>query len=659
VSENKNMSFIDLPKVDRSAENSENSILRLKSLLNLQSGFILREDVPDYGCDFDAELIIDQGNASNLRFPIQLKSVEKLNTISNGEYISYSFETSRLGYLMRRIPAGGIIVIYSVEQDQCYFDYCDRIYENIMEEKQSKEWFNNAKVNIHIPVANLLDQSAIETLHQTFKNRFAQAAFMQNSMGRKYGLPSVIAEERPQYDFNNPEHVKSFLKDHGMLLLNAHDIHITYSMIERLPITELYGNTDLMLIAAVSYAEMSMHAESKLFTSKLSKLNLPEDTKHIVRFIETKNDFALGYLDTDKFVQELELLIKTEINSETKITLEINIINFKLVKKQALGPFPPDILPRINKVFDEIENLPGSSRQKSFLLLWNCENLSFFITRLDSDFLGDFALRESVNAKVDKTERIAAVKQKSELETKYFSLLKDINKIAVAKSDKVLNAHVFCQDIKYYIFSQINYVSFEIPVHTLPGFQEKLLTKITLAAKAHNIFVEQNLPNHGYDALCSLIELVELAESHQIVTPHNKLELYKVMEQMENLPQVISRSLIFPGLLSLKKLERDNPPSPDKDYLKNMNDIQLETHARNTLDSMNLPEDRLPNILHEMKAYRLFSQRCTNPNIDFVQDQSPFPNYTRKVRFLLRNKKSRLISAPSTDMDALLRDWGL
>ncbi len=653
------MGFIDLPKVDKWVENSENSVFKLRSLLNIQTGFILREDVPDYGCDFDAELIIDEGNASNLRFPIQLKSVEKLSTINNGEYISYSFETSRLGYLMRRIPAQGIVVIYSVERDQCYFEYCDRIYENIMEERQSKDWFKNEKVNIHIPVENLLDQSTIKTLHQTFKNRFDQAAFMQNSMGRKYGLPSVIATESPEYDFNNPEHVKSFLQNYGMLLLNVHDIHITYSMIEKLPFKEIYGNTDLMLIAAVSFAEMFMHIESKVFTLKLSKLDLPKSTELILRFVELKNDLALGYLDTDTFVKELEFLVQTDINSENKITIEINIIHFKLSKKQALEPIPSDILPRINNVFTEIENLTSSSRQSTFLQLWNCENLSNFITAQNSDFLGEFAIRESMYGIVEKNERIAAAEQIIELEKKFFFLLRNINKKAVAKADKVLNAHVFSLDIRHYIFSQLTYASFEIPVNIAPGFQEKLLTRITVAQKAYNAFAELNLPNHEYDILCNLIDLIELADNYQIVTPQDKISLYKTKEAMESRPEVISRPLIFPTLFARKKQNREKPPPYDKGLLKDMNDVQLETLARNTLQSMNLPEDRLPNILHEMKADRLFSQRCTNPNIDFVQEQNSFNYYIKKVRFLLRNKESGIISAPNIDMDSLLRDWNL
>lgn len=108
------MAFSDNPIIDQYSRNSEESELNLRKFLNQNSGFICRPDVPDMGCDFDVELI--KGGSSNWRFPIQLKSIEAPEIINDGKFISYSFKTSRLGYLMRRIPAMGMVVLYSVEQ---------------------------------------------------------------------------------------------------------------------------------------------------------------------------------------------------------------------------------------------------------------------------------------------------------------------------------------------------------------------------------------------------------------------------------------------------------------------------------------------------------------------------------------------------------------
>ncbi|GAB2653290.1 hypothetical protein GCM10027036_03210 [Flavihumibacter cheonanensis] len=654
------MAYNDLPIVDRSAANCERSVQQLKRFLNMQSGFILREDIPDYGCDFDAELVLEDGRASNQRFPIQIKSVAKLKLIGDGRFITYSFETSRLGYLMRRMPTGGIIAIYSEDQEECYFEYCDRIFQRITEEKLFNDWQSQAQVNIHIPVSNKLTSVAAKELHHTFKNRFVQAAMMQNSMGLSYGLPSVLSDNPTPYDFNNIDQLKMFLRKHGILLFNKHDIHIIYGLISRIPLIELYGNKELLLMAAVAYGETGMHVESRMFASKLSKHELTEEMKLILRFVEMKNDLSLGYLDRDKFIQELEELLKTAIDDENKITIEINLIYFKLTKKQALEPLPPDILLHIDKVFAEIEQLSVSNRKKALLLLWNAENLSCLITMIGADSLSSFAIRESMNGKVLLTEREAATTNLVALENRFNNLLRRINKEAVSNSDKVLNAHIFSLDVKHFIFSQINYVSLDVPVHTMGRFPERILGKIAIAENTCNAFTQLNMPNYAYENLCNMIDLVELAEEgYNIATPYDKKVLYDTKEKFEALQCVSSRPLIFSGMIARKKQAQENLDTENAMVLKDLNDTQLETLARSTLHSLGLPEDCLPYLLHEMISYRLFYQRCTNADIEVITEQNFINPYTKKSRFILRNKTTGIFSAPHSDLDTLLTTWGL
>ena len=68
------MSLYDSPLIDNSAKHSETSERRLKDVLNSESGFICRSEIPDKGCDFLVELILNDKNSSAWRFPIQLKS---------------------------------------------------------------------------------------------------------------------------------------------------------------------------------------------------------------------------------------------------------------------------------------------------------------------------------------------------------------------------------------------------------------------------------------------------------------------------------------------------------------------------------------------------------------------------------------------------------
>ncbi len=63
-------------------------------------------------------------------------------------------------------------------------------------------------------------------------------------------------------------------------------------------------------------------------------------------------------------------------------------------------------------------------------------------------------------------------------------------------------------------------------------------------------------------------------------------------------------------------------------------------------------------MVHEMKRFKQFYQRCTNPNIYPMVDQVPIDIvYAIRPSFQLRNKRTGIISLTNTDMDQLLEAW--
>ncbi len=93
------MAFTDDPKIDKNAERSEESVLFVKQLMNLKTGFLCREEHPDYGVDLDVELKNETEGVSGKQFAIQIKSTESVKVIneSGDKYVSLKFKTSRLG----------------------------------------------------------------------------------------------------------------------------------------------------------------------------------------------------------------------------------------------------------------------------------------------------------------------------------------------------------------------------------------------------------------------------------------------------------------------------------------------------------------------------------------------------------------------------------
>lgn len=655
------MSYFDSPIIDASSRNSDRSERRVRDFLNQDTGFILRAEVPDKGCDFDAELILDQRKASSWKFAIQLKTIEQLQLVHEGQYISFSFETSRLGYLMRRIPAMGIVILYSVEEHKCFYEYVDVIYNRLMEERESDDWKNNNKVSIHIPYINELSLETTRKIHFTFTHRYQQAVNMQNAFGHKYGLPLVNIDSEFKYDFHNPGHIIQFLHKYGLLLINNSDLTIICQMITQITNHEIYGNKDLLMIAAVAYAEMGLYVDSELYCKKLAKFSLQNSEKHMVLFVEFKNRLALGHMTSEQFLKELAQL-STEVDEEqNKINIEINTIRYRLAKLKAFEKIPTDLLPSIENLFVDINKLQTTFRIKALFTLWNLDNLSYLAGTMSSAAIGEMRIRASLGDAIPLPERAKAAMDIFQLETVFNNSLQEINRKAVEEDDKLLVAYSFCSDVRHFINQQINYYSFAVPVMVQEDFEKRIERKITYAARAFAIFKDLGIYNEAYDNVCNALEIIEMAEGgYGLKSPVSKTELYSIKQQLEAQLDIALRPIVFLALIEKRKKEEAMTVETELSIFKDLNDEQIESMARTTLLSFHLPEERLANIINEMKAYRLFYQRCNNNEIIVLQFRDPYDQqepYGEPVLFVLRSLHTGVQTNPSADMDGLLRSW--
>jgi hypothetical protein len=370
------MSYNQLPVIDASAKNSETSIRRMNEQLNLNTGFNCRPQVPDTGIDYEVELVINGTQASAWQFPIQLKSIAgEFERVKNDAFISYPFETSRLGYLMRRLPARGLIAIYSDTENLLLFDYVDRIYERLMEERNSDEWKNNDKVNIHIPVSNILDMEAVHQIHPVFVQIFEQNERMHRDHGAKYKLP-LGDLTTSQSDPDSIEDIKAILLKHGMSFLNSYDIRIVYRLLSQLTHQQILEDDKLLLMAVVVYAEFGQYAESLMYFHKLNKRN-PQlaEGEITLQFSKLKSDFSLANITQDEFDLRLKELGQMASGGIDKITIDINSIFYELLAVKPFHPMPEDLSGKIEKLFQDIEASRQPEDIKRMLELWNTENL--------------------------------------------------------------------------------------------------------------------------------------------------------------------------------------------------------------------------------------------------------------------------------------------
>jgi len=418
------MSFNDLPIVDRFAQNSDLAEKQLESCLNMQAGFICRPDVPDKSCDYDIELILEGKNASNWRFALQLKSIEKRLTVNEKGFVAYPFETSRLGYLLRRQPAMGIIVIYDIDKKLLYFDFADKIYTRLLDERDNEDWKKNETVSIHIPANNILNEQSRKDVHTIFTRRFDRAAQMQLSHGEKYDLPAINLTGEYTYDFNNIEHVKKLLKESGLWLLGGHDLQMIFDLIVRVPNLEICANKDLLMIAAIAYGETGKHTDSSFYISKLFKRSdLTVADRQMIEFARLKNDLALGNIDEIAFIKTARDMLERCNDARNQVCFEINITFFEMLAIKPLTPVPVHLIKSVESVSEKVNLLPENGIVNHLLQLWNADNFNILISHFRSRLFGEFRMRESLGGSfslAEKKERILFI---TGLQNKFLNLL--------------------------------------------------------------------------------------------------------------------------------------------------------------------------------------------------------------------------------------------
>jgi hypothetical protein len=92
--------------------------------------------------------------------------------------------------------------------------------------------------------------------------------------------------------------------------------------------------------------------------------------------------------------------------------------------------------------------------------------------------------------------------------------------------------------------------------------------------------------------------------------------------------------------------------------LADLTDDAILTLAKDALAVYDLPQNRLPNIITELKAIRLFDSRCGNPQIELLTNNSHMADkgtkYAAPPSFVLSHKQLHYQTPPSNDIEQLL-----
>lgn len=657
------MAFFDLPIIDAPSADSERSERAVRDFLNQHTGYICRNDFPDKGCDLDIELITGGVAASNRRFGLQLKSVQKLPLLADGQTISYPFETSRLGYLLNRPIGEGLIVLYDVVNNRLYYEFALKVYQRLMQERGSDDWQDLHSVNIHIPADNALTAEAASVIHEHFTKRFETAAFLIASQGARYGIEVAMQAKDSRYDTHNPESVRDLLLDYGMSLLQDNELDLCFWLLRSLPQSEIDKYGELMLLAAITYGETGRRYESENLIRKLYRQNkVPPLQEAMVGYCHLKNQLVLDQISVDEFIIGAKKIRDTETSNYNQVIIDLNIIYYELVMLKFYHQVPGDVPDRIRSLFARIAELPISSRNQRLLEVINAENLAQYINFFRLNYFHDLALFRSSQLPGRRQQLKADRDLLAQLNLELNNNLWKLYTSAQEESDKLLQAQALLVRSRYLYAQEIDLFS-QGGLLKLKNHDESMYKEhIRLCLHGHDLFSEVGYMEQASQCLCVAIELILVGRSRYQYEDGLVLDdLLALKDKLESEQETEPYELQFPQMekrMATMSIERETRYMIDT---KDLDDQQIDGLARSIGKAFLLPATSQVNLTNELRECRLFYEH----NLDEI-DLLPYDrNYDQRqvyrfpVRFVIRNKRTGIQSMPNHSVQKLLDSWDI
>ena len=658
------MSFNDNPFVDNNSTKSEESVIKVKTILSQKNGFISRLELPDYGVDLDVELI-ESKTAASQKFPVQIKSSSNpkyIDVPEGNSFISLEFKTSRLGYLCKRAPASGIIVIYDDTTQLAYFDYVEDIVSRI-NKSRTDDWKSQKSINIHIPL-RILNEASAQDLHTRMLTKHKNHELLLRSHGENYGIIYQSTGNSDTVDFNAPQQIIKFLEDYGGVLFNKQQFYHIEHLLSKLSHTDILKSDILVFLAAITYGQLGNVIEAEYYIERFDRRkNLPQDfEKEIVEFARIRIEFLKGSFDYTSFLERLEKLKSKSQSPLNVLTLEINLTFIRLLDTFERADSTINFEQNIDDLFHKIAMAPIQEKDKKFLTIHHSQNLNTYSC---SALIEDGSrLKIQYDLKTDSTNTINRIKKITGLIQKSFEYIDTIYH-SCNNDDKMLKAYSLHSIARYFLNYQYSLMILSFTELFKKDYSENAFEgKINQALSAFNLCAQLNLHEEAHKALGCAYELkmIYWVQCKKELGKAKFTDIEIVLKDIERTtgiqPFNSDVEAVYNGIK--EKLENKNPNNVS---LKNRSDKELEEIAAKIIAAYEIPVDRISNLLASMMARRTFEEKCNNPDIILWEDsrhlRSKETMYASKTLYVITNKKTGVQSLPSDDIHYLLRQYSV
>jgi hypothetical protein len=268
---------------------------------------------------------------------VQLKSVEAPVFIENQTLISYSFEVSRLHYMLHSIPPVSVIVLYWPGNDTLYYDFAEAIYTRLLEKREGNmTWKSQTHVNIHVPASNIINPNNLARIHQTV------LACHQNSKDRSPALyPDLVTKATPLATSISPVpgiDPAAVLREKGMTMLYNNELPTLIGLIDQTPLKVLREDSHLSLLAGLTNFSSGSHVEAYFWLTKaLGNPVITDDDHAHVSWTKRFLDMVLGKISLQDYGRQLKEHLQqvSADNEEQRLNCELAITRNEI---DLLGP---------------------------------------------------------------------------------------------------------------------------------------------------------------------------------------------------------------------------------------------------------------------------------------------------------------------------------
>jgi len=662
------MSFYEDPVVDENSSRSEESVNAVKTLFTRKNGFISREEIPDYGVDIDVELIWQESGASSKKFAIQIKSTANLGTAKYNDitYISFPFKTSRLGYLSRRTPAYGLVVMYDEQNRICYFDYVEDIIARLDDLEARAGWRDQEKVNILLPL-NQLTSESLPVIHQKMVTRHGASRMLIKEHGHSFNIPFLEKKSddtERKFDLKDPEKVAVFLETYGGFLFNEAEFSMIIDLLGVVPRDRISSSPSLIFLCATTFTQSGNVIEAEYFIRRAKKLGdqLTQEEKAIIEFSAVRIDFLKGNIDYPSYLERFKKISNDSESVENRLTLQINMLYFELVGLVEADNFPAEFRKRIIELGNNIETADIDTQKKHLLRIFHSETQHNFAVQ---KFIHDYQrlkLKEDLQIPVTIRERLDKATETLSLTNPAVEAVANAYNYAMEGGYDLLKA-MAAQHAARLFFSLRSALLLVRVNDVMPADKESQSAVFDrhhqLSLLAYNQFLKLNMFQNAHEALQVAYEIqkINLFKNEIQIgpeTPERLLTIIREIEMAYDLPHF--ESAIDSMIETLNQVKE-----PSKAPLIGKTDDEIIFLATQVLNAYQLPAERLVNLVHDMKMVRTFEERCTNPDIEMLQNmlhtQRYETHYASLPKYILRHKQLNIQTQESSDIDWLLEQY--